>query len=1260
MAKPTRADLDAHAGLLTAETSLSIGPRSDVRELLGPTLASGTQLASGRLRIVRTLGRGGTGILYQASDALRGCDVALKQLRYRGPDAQYALKLEFRALRDVAHPSLVRLHELFVDDSGCYFTMDLVQGESFERWVRPDGAFCEERLRPALVQLTDAVSAIHQACKLHRDLKPSNVLVTHAGQVVVLDFGLVTDSEPRAPNHDTAEEGIPSTALFGTPAYMAPELVNGVQPSAASDLYSIGVMLYEALTGKLPHAGSGYSMLLSKRDSAVQLPTEMDPSVPQDLRDLCLQLLAREPGDRPTLDALRAALQVPERTTTRNDSPVTLRMVGREPELRKLRAAYDRTLTGQLTVVMLAGESGIGKTTLCEQFVRRVQNDRSALVLAGRCYERESLPFKAIDPLVDELSRHVRSLAPEVQALHLPRDAGALVQLFPVLGRVPVFAEAPARTFGDLRELQRTAFAALVELLAKLRERGPLVVYIDDLHWTDADSVTFLRYLFIHTEAPPLLFVGSHRADAHGSKPLTRVLDAARSNRACHVSSLQLGPLSAADAEQLAARILPERALTAAAEVARESLGSPFFIGELARFAGSHADIKPRLVLAEVLRARYAPLEARAQTLLEVLALVGCPLPVDVALAAAGADHSDVDGLREGRWVRVSTPGGVRSIECFHDRIRETFGSGLPPLRIQLYYGALARALTESAHIDPELMCRFFEGAGDHRAAVEQALLAAEQATEALAFEHAAGLYQRALELGTFDRAEQLRLTSKLALAFENAGHGLAAADAFEQAAGLCSGDQRIDLRRRAAEQLLAMGHLTRGTALISEVCHELGVKLPLSTSDAVLGNVRVRLWLRFRRGLLARARTRPPTAHEAMQLRAARSSVTGLVGYMPLQASAITGAYLMQSSKLSDVGHRVHAEGFSAFLTSMLNPDDPIVAEHLSRIAALASRDTGPELSGFTGLMHGTSAYNWNRFAEGRRHLARCMTALRGCVGVEWELDAAQVYDQLCALHAGDHADIARTTPGLIEEAFRRGRRWAGSMLTGFSGAPTWLLADDTSGYRRAIAVARQGWQSQERLRWPDYVLMIGEVYLDIYAGEAYRAYLRLEGAKGSARSLLGGTRAGAGIRAAGNSARWILVHQGRCAAAALADARGSSEVDAAALVDSLQRCSHKLAQHASQVWQGFAAMFRGAISAHAGDRDASLLALQRCLAHLEVDGLLMHVAAARRRLGQLLGGDRGQELLAAGDAYMLSQSVVNVEAMTELHCPGYRRLLV
>jgi serine/threonine protein kinase len=159
-----------------------------------PLLAPGTALAGGRLSILRKLGEGGMGVVYEAFDAQRIGRVALKTLTRLDAANVYRLKNEFRALADVTHENLVRLHELFAEDDAWFFTMELVAGERFDAWARPESALDERRLRAALPQLVLAMSAIHSAGKLHRDLKPSNVLVTPEGRIAVLDFGLAVDA----------------------------------------------------------------------------------------------------------------------------------------------------------------------------------------------------------------------------------------------------------------------------------------------------------------------------------------------------------------------------------------------------------------------------------------------------------------------------------------------------------------------------------------------------------------------------------------------------------------------------------------------------------------------------------------------------------------------------------------------------------------------------------------------------------------------------------------------------------------------------------------------------------------------------------------------------------------------------------------------------------------------------------------------------------------------------------------------------------
>jgi serine/threonine protein kinase len=473
------------------------------------------RLADGRFEVLRQIGAGGMGVVYEAFDAERRGRVALKTLTWLDAAGIYRLKNEFRALADVRHPNLVRLHELFADGQVWFFTMDLVDGKPFDRWVQllrlEDSAASDgeapwiSRLRLAISEIVAAVSAVHRVGKLHRDLKPGNVMVRRDGSAVVLDFGLVADPELGGVGQ-TVLDG----ALAGTPLYMAPEQAAGKQASPASDWYAIGVLLFEALTGQVPFRGSLIEVLATKQMHDAPLASSLMAGIPEDLSTLCAELLAREPERRPTADTLRQRLgSVTARPVSTPPEP-ELEVVGRERELEELRKAFDASIEGgRPVVVMLEGESGIGKSTLMAKFIDEIHSRTPAVILRGRCYERETLPFKAFDAVVDDLSRYLRRLPSEDAAALTPREAWALTRLFPVLGRIRAFAIAPGRAGADPHELRRRGFVAFGEILGRLRDRTPLILYIDDLQWTDRDSVALLMHLLRQGDAPQLLFVGS-------------------------------------------------------------------------------------------------------------------------------------------------------------------------------------------------------------------------------------------------------------------------------------------------------------------------------------------------------------------------------------------------------------------------------------------------------------------------------------------------------------------------------------------------------------------------------------------------------------------------------------------------------------------------------------------------------------------------------------------------------------------------------
>ncbi len=369
------------------------------------------------------------------------------------------------------------------------------------------------RLGEAARQLAEGIAALHAAGALHRDLKPSNVLVTPAGRVVILDFGLAAELR-----HGVAD--LSRVELVGTVAYMAPEQAAGGPLSEAADWYSFGAILYRALTGALPIAGSIAEILIAKQSREPRPPRDLFPECPPDLDALCVDLLRIDPAARPGgVEVLRrlgaaprgeAAAAVSERA---GEAPV---LFGRERELAALLAAFADVGRGLAVVVSVHGASGTGKTGLLRGFLEGLAaagDGALPVVLAGRCYEREFVPYKAGDSLIDALARHLGRAGPDAAAGLLPPDIHALASLFPVLGRVEAVALAPrtAPAAPDPRERRRRAFLALREVLVRLGRERSLVVCIDDVQWGDVDGAVLLAEVMKPPGAPEALLLVSAR-----------------------------------------------------------------------------------------------------------------------------------------------------------------------------------------------------------------------------------------------------------------------------------------------------------------------------------------------------------------------------------------------------------------------------------------------------------------------------------------------------------------------------------------------------------------------------------------------------------------------------------------------------------------------------------------------------------------------------------------------------------------------------
>ncbi|MEM1414005.1 MAG: serine/threonine-protein kinase [Myxococcota bacterium] len=257
------------------------------------------ELFAGRYRVVREVGRGGMGVVYLAHDERVGDDVALKVLPASfDPRARERLRQEARLARRVSHENVARIHDLGEDQGGLFLTMAYVPGRPLDQVLASEGAQPPGRAAGIARDLADAIAAVHAQGVVHRDLKPANCQLTPRGRVVLLDFGIA-----RALHEASASR------FSGTPVYMAPEQCLGEATDGRADVYSLGAILYELLTGEAPFRGASRDALLTQKLEGSPPDPRGRRNVPAELARLVRRCLARDPTERPaSASALEAAL----------------------------------------------------------------------------------------------------------------------------------------------------------------------------------------------------------------------------------------------------------------------------------------------------------------------------------------------------------------------------------------------------------------------------------------------------------------------------------------------------------------------------------------------------------------------------------------------------------------------------------------------------------------------------------------------------------------------------------------------------------------------------------------------------------------------------------------------------------------------------------------------------------------------------------------------------------------------------------------
>ncbi len=702
--------------------------------------------------LLEPLGQGGMGTVYRALDRLTGQVVALKRVRTgrdHDPnntlDVRLALAQEFRLLATLRHPHIISVLDYGFDAEGVpFFTMDLLED--------PEDILTVAKRSPLTTKITlvtqmlQALAYLHRRGIVHRDLKPENLLITR-GHFKLLDFGI-------ASAHDLKGVTSPGT-IGGTLAYLAPELLRGAEPTEPSDLYAVGILLYEMLAGRHPYNINDAAMLvfdLMNTDvdmNRIKPGPDDPPQVVAAIRSVIRKLLYKQPEHRyqrawQVVEVLCAAADIPAPAETgeiRDSFLMSARFVGREAEFGALREALGQAMQRKGSIWLVGGESGVGKSRVLEE-LRAYALVRGGLVVRGQAAAEGSLPYQVWrDPL--------RRLILTCPLSDL--DAGVLKPLVPDIAKLieREVQDAPALD----SEANRMRLAQTILDMLR-RQTQTTVILLEDLHWT-RESFDLLKTISVGVADLPVLIVGSYRDDERPDLPdilpSAKVLKLQRftNNTIAELSRAILGPLGA----RKDILVLLER----------ETEGNVFFVIEvlraLADTAGRLDEIGavtlPRMVVTggvrAVLQRRISRLPASAVGLLNIAAVAGrridgavmaqvTPESVDLEGWFTGCANAAVLEFVDGDW------------RFTHDKLRETLLDALPEEQRPGLHRMVASALEAVYPNDPARavqMAEHFRLAGETRKQLQYVLLAARHARAISRHEECRRLCQEALELLT-------------------------------------------------------------------------------------------------------------------------------------------------------------------------------------------------------------------------------------------------------------------------------------------------------------------------------------------------------------------------------------------------------------------------------------------------------------------------------------------------------------------------------
>jgi len=747
-------------------------------------LASVEYLQNGRYALLKKLGEGGKGLVYKARDTVLNRVVAVKILKsaVTSEEAYSRFMTEAQAVAKLNHPNIVSIHDIGKEDGKQFFVLEFVDGESLRDLMQtyPEGKCDIQTVLRIGMDVCSALQYAHSEKVLHRDIKPENVMITKDGTAKLMDFGLAKMiGQP-----GVTQEGV----IVGTVAYVAPEVALGKSVDARSDLYSLGAVLYEALTGKPPFQGDDPIKVIFGHihDIPVSL-SKLNPNVPQALSDCVMKLLQKEPEKRfqSAEDLFKALRGITEEFLRETLVPAhkpgivvpvprplavrEIQLIDRVEEMNLLRQAVDRAVRGEGGLVFLYGEAGIGKTRLARELGAYARL-RGMKMLYGRCpalFRMDGVP-----PYVlwnEVVKDYLQNCTPEQLYKVIGYYPAEVCKLVPeVRQKLGTFPQS--LPISPEHERDRL-FEAVSQLIINISKEAPLLVVLDDLQWTDQSSLLMLHYLARGVSKESLLLLGDYRDtdidEAHALSPVLTEL-----NRERLFQSIQLKRMSLNDISEMIRQILEQD------EVPREfcelvyekTRGNPFFAEEVIRSLkeeeviyrdGNKWKIReisriefPKTVKS-VIKARISRLDEECQNVLTTASFVGNDFSFEALRGATGVEEDKLlellEKMLETGLIKEKLIRGEDVFSFADVVVRDVVHEEVSLLRHKKLHNSVGCALERvyAQNIDEhlgELAYHFLE-AGDKEKVLDYFLRAGERAAKVYANGEVVSYLQSALGL---------------------------------------------------------------------------------------------------------------------------------------------------------------------------------------------------------------------------------------------------------------------------------------------------------------------------------------------------------------------------------------------------------------------------------------------------------------------------------------------------------------------------------